>query len=219
MPKTFPIMIEVEEIALGPVLRRLNDMPGIAKLHLQLGHGGEGAGKKQLEHHAAARSNNGNTEQTIIKLLLSGPKHIREIADAVGGGKSRAYGAMTQLRKKGLAEAGEGKAMHQLTAKTRAQLGGGAPALPVLPAPVKHGPKGRAVPGSGQIVLRAALDAGPVSPSDLRASLGVRGMSEKSIQGVLHRAKRDGIVKQNGAKLYELTAKGQKIELGGATNG
>ena len=39
MPKTFPIMIEVEEIALGPVLRRLNDMPGIAKLHLDLGHG------------------------------------------------------------------------------------------------------------------------------------------------------------------------------------
>jgi hypothetical protein len=45
MPKTFPIMIEVEEIALGPVLRKLNEMPGIAKLHLDLGRGGRGAGR------------------------------------------------------------------------------------------------------------------------------------------------------------------------------
>jgi hypothetical protein len=215
MPKTFPIMIEVEEIALGPVLRKLNDMPGIAKLHLDLGHGGDGAGKKQLAHHAAARTKNGNNEQTVVKLLMHGPKHISEISAALGGAKSRAYGVTHQLRKQGLAEAGADKGMHQLTAKAKSQLGG----VPALPAPVKHGPAGRAAPGSGQIVLRAALDAGPVSPSDLRASLGVRGMSEKSIQGVLHRAKRDGIIKQNGAKLYELTAKGQKIEMGGEHHG
>ena len=41
MPKTFPIIIDVEEIALGTVLRKLNDMAGIAKLHLDLGRGGE----------------------------------------------------------------------------------------------------------------------------------------------------------------------------------
>jgi hypothetical protein len=91
MPKTFPIMIEVEEIALGPVLRRLNDMPGIAKLHLDLHHGGQGAGRKQLENHAAAkRAANGDRQQTAITLLMSGPKHIREISAAVGGTKSRA---------------------------------------------------------------------------------------------------------------------------------
>jgi hypothetical protein len=217
MPKTFPIMIEVEEIALGPVLRRLNDMPGIAKLHLDLGHGGQGAGKKQLEHAAEKRGNNGDSQQAAIKVLLSGPKHIREISEAVGGAKTRAYGVMTQLRKQGLAEAGPGKAMHQLTKKAMAQLGG---SVPALPAPqVKHGPKGRAAPGSGPIILRAALDAGPMSPHDLRAKLAEGGMSPKGVSGVLERGRKSGIVKKNGSDLYELTAKGQKIEMGGATNG
>ena len=73
MPKTFPIKIEVEEIALGTVLRRLNEMPGIAKLHLDLGHGGQGAGAKQLEQYAATKRNGGNYEQIVVKLLLHGP--------------------------------------------------------------------------------------------------------------------------------------------------
>jgi Mn-dependent DtxR family transcriptional regulator len=38
-------------------------------------------------------------------------------------------------------------------------------------------------------------------------------MSSKSISGVLDRAKRDGLIKLNGDKAYELTAKGHKIEL------
>jgi hypothetical protein len=216
MPKTFPIMIEVEEIALGPVLRKLNDMPGIAKLHLDLGKGGEGAGKKQLAEHAATSRNGETTEQTAVKFLMQGPKHIREISEALGGNKTRAYGVVHQLRKKGLAEAGVGKGVHQLTADARTQLGG---AMPALPAPeVKHGPSGRASPGSGNIVLRAALDAGPVSPADLRAHLGSKGMSPKSVSGVLERAKRHGLIKKNGSG-YELTAKGQKFEMGAAAHG
>ncbi len=216
MPKTFPIKIEVEEIALGTVLRQLNEMPGIAKLHLDLGHGGQGAGAKQLEQHAAANRNGGNHEQAVVKLLLHGPTHISEIAAAVGGKKTRAYGVMTSLRKQGLTESATGHGMHQLTAKAMAQLGG---AMPALPAPeVKHGPGGRASPGSGNIVLRAALDAGPVAPTDLRKHLGSKGMSRKSVSGVIDRAKKNGLIKRNGSG-YELTAKGQKIEMGVAANG
>ena len=213
MPKTFPIMLEVEEIALGTVLRKLNDMPGIAKLHLNLGHGGEGAGKKKLEHHAAEKRNgNGNRQEAVVRFLMDGPKHISEISAMVGGNKTRAYGIMTQLRKLRLAEAAPGSAMHQLTAKARAQLGS---AVPALPAPaVKHGPGGRASPGSGNIVLRSALDAGPLSSSDLRAKLTAGGMSPKGISGILDRARKAGFVRRNGSKLYELTARGQKIEIG-----
>jgi hypothetical protein len=36
MPKLFPISIEVEELAVGKVMRMLNSMPGVAKLHLDL---------------------------------------------------------------------------------------------------------------------------------------------------------------------------------------
>jgi hypothetical protein len=218
MPKTFPIMLEVEELLLGPVLRKLNDMPGIAKLHLDLGHGGQGAGAKQLADKVAKVRNGGTAEQAVIKLLMEGPKHVRELSRAIGGAKSRAYGAVHQLKKKGLTEAGTEKGTHQLTAKARAQLGG---AL-ALPAPegaqVEHGPAGRAKPGSGNIVLRAALDGGPLAPFDLRKRMAAQGMSPKSISGVLERARRDALIKKNGTG-YELTAKGQKIELGVAAHG
>ncbi|UGY24690.1 hypothetical protein HU675_0045160 [Bradyrhizobium septentrionale] len=215
MPKTFPIRLEVEEIALGPVLRKLNDMPGIVDLHLDLGHGGQGAGRKQLEEAAAKARNGESAEELTVKLLLEGPKHISEISAALGGNKTRAYGAVHQLRKKGLAEAGANKGVHQLTAQARAQLGG---AVPALPAPdVKHGPAGRASPGSGNILLRAALEAGPVSPADLRKHMAAKGMSPKSVAGVLDRAKRGGLIKRNGSG-YELTAKGHKIEMTGAAH-
>jgi hypothetical protein len=36
MPKPFMIGIEIEEIALGTVLRRLNEMPGVVAIHLDL---------------------------------------------------------------------------------------------------------------------------------------------------------------------------------------
>lgn len=220
MPKTFPIMLEVEEIALGTVLRKLNDMPGIAKLNLNLGHGGEGAGKKQLEQAAqATRTNGTDNRQKVVKFLMEGPKHIREISALVGGEKSRSYGIMTQLRKQGLSESAEGAGMHQLTKKARAQLGVAVPALPApAPANVTHGPGGRASPGSGNIVLAAILMSGPKTPADVRAAAAEKGISPKSISGVLDRAKKNGFIKKNGSG-YELTAKGKRIELQGAAHG
>jgi hypothetical protein len=44
MPSLFPIVIEVEELMLGTVLRKLNGMQGVAKMHLDLG-GKPGASK------------------------------------------------------------------------------------------------------------------------------------------------------------------------------
>ena len=214
MPKTFPIRLEVEEIALGTVLRKLNEMPGVVKLDLDLGHGGEGAGKKQLEQHAKTL-NGGTTEEQAVKFLMTGPKHIGQISKVLGGSKSRAYGAMHQLRKRGLSESAPGAGMHQLTVKAMGQLG----AVKALPSPaITHGPKGRATPGSGTIVLRSALDAGPVSPGALRDHMSSLGVSPKSLSGVLFRAKRDGLIKKNGEG-YELTAKGQKIDMGASANG
>jgi len=36
MPKPFMLGVEVEEIALGKVMRQLNNMPGVVKLHMDL---------------------------------------------------------------------------------------------------------------------------------------------------------------------------------------
>ena len=227
MPKTFPIMIEVEEIALGPVLRKLNEMPGIAKLHLDLGRGGEGAGRKPLEQHAEARAqSSGGREPIVIKLLMQGPKHVSEISAAIGGNKTRAYGITNSMSKKGIVERAEGGGMWKLTKKAMSQLGKAMPVatpvaaeVPALPAPaVKHGPSGRASPGSGPIVLRVALDGGPLTPQALRAKLTEGGMSGKGVSGVLDRARKNGLIKKNGVG-YELTAKGLKIDTGVAAHG
>lgn len=217
MPKTIPFHIEVEEIATGSFMRKLHEMPGIVKMTCMLGHGGEGDGRKELEHHAAEKSNGPTAEQATLKLLMSGPKHIREISAALGGGKSRAYGATYLLRKQGLAEAGAGKGMHQLTAKARSQFDGALPALPAPASVVTHGPAGRAPRGSGNVVLKAILTEGPKSPAELRSSAAAHGISPKSITGVLDRAKKTGLIKKNGSG-YELTAKGQKIEMNGAAS-
>jgi hypothetical protein len=229
MAKTFPISLEVEEIALGTVLRKLHDMPGIVKLDLNLGHGGRGAGRKQLENHAAQKNGGRRAyEQIAVRLLLQGPKHIKEISDAIGGKISRAYNAMTSLRKQGFTES-VGQGIHQLSARGRAAVasasasaqGAGASAgasPPLLPAPVSHGPGGRASPGSGNKVLRAALARGALSIPEVRAFAAANGISQKSISGVLARAKEAGLIKKNGTG-YELTAKGHKIELGTHAHG
>lgn len=222
MPKTFPIRLDVEEIALGTVLRKLNEMAGIVKLHLDLGHGGQGPGRKQLEHHAAvARVQNGSREPLVLKLLMQGPKHIREISELLGGAMTRAYGLMNSLQKKGLTKS-IGKGMHELSKKAKAQIGGAMAAVPALPAPspvqLKHGPGGRASPGSGNTVLRAILADGPLTPAEVRAKATAQGMSAKSVSGVIDRAKRGGFIKKNGTG-YELTAKGHKIEMGASANG
>lgn len=224
MPKTFPIRLDVEEIALGTVLRKLNEMPGIVNLHLDLGHGGQGAGRKQLEQHAAeVHIQNGSREPLALKLLMQGPKHIGEISQLLGGAKTRAYGLMNSLQKKGLTKS-IGKGMHELTKKALHQLGGAVQMVPALPAPsptpatVKHGPAGRASPGSGNIVLRTILAAGPLTPADVRARASAQGMSAKSVAGVIDRAKKGGLIKKNGSG-YELTAKGQKIETGATAHG
>lgn len=214
MPNFFTIIIKVEELALGPCVRRINDMPGVVDFKLDLGEGGLGAGRKQLED--AAKQDRGTQAQQIVKFLMEGPKHLNEMVAAIGGKKSSFYTATSKLSKDGVVERGTEKGMWQLTAAARAQLG----ATIALPAPekatkatkVKHGPKGRAVPGSGNIVLRQLLADGAKAPVDLRSEMAGKGMSPKSISGVLDRARKAAIIKKNGTG-YELTAKGLKIEV------
>jgi len=198
------------------VLRKLNEMPGIVKLDLDLGRGGEGAGRERLENAAAPR---GNQAQQIIKLLMQGPKHLNEMVAAIGGKKSSFYTATSKLSKDGLVERGAEKGTWQLTAGAKTQLGGAVqgkppPAVAALPAPkkAKKAPAGRAQPGTGNIVLRQLLDEGVKAPIELRQHMAEKGMSPKSISGVLDRARKGGLIKKNGAG-YELTAAGRKIEI------
>jgi hypothetical protein len=207
--KTFPVRLEVEEIALGTVLRKLNDMPGIAKLHLDLGHGGEGAGKQQLESAAALQGT--KITDLAMRILAHGqPMHVRQISSQLGGARTRTYSALTQLRKAGLVKNGGASGTHQLTAAAMAQVSGGGRALP---APkIKRGPAGRAAPGTGPALLQSALRGGPKPTAVIIEELAAHGMSAKGVHGVILRGQKAGFVKRTGKGQYALTAKGEKQE-------
>jgi len=209
-------MIEVEEIALGPVLRKLDEMPGIARLHLDLeGPGGKtrevGSNTEGDESRPGERPGRGETLARTIALLMQGPKTLDEISAELGGDRQRAPNATYLLRKKKFIT--KVRKTYKLTAKATAELRARAAAAPAaLPSP-KKAPAGRMTPGSGPIMLRAVLGKGPVPRADLNARLAAHGITPKSIPGVIDRGKRDRIIRKNGSQLYELTAKGKKIEL------
>jgi hypothetical protein len=208
MAKTFPIRLEVEEIALGSVLRRLHDMPGIAKLDLDLGHGGNGKGREQLQSAAAAMRGEG-IEQSIITQLMAGPKSNKELRDILQVSAHKLSYHLTKMRKQKVIKS-DGHGRQQIGPALIMEMK--APAI-ALPAPqIKRGPSGRASPGSGPILLRSALDGGPLQGPDLYAKMTAGGLSSKAVSGVLRRGKVDGIIKRNG-KGYELTAKGRHMEV------
>ena len=213
MAKTFPIVIDVEEIALGTVLRKLNEMAGIAKLHLDFGRGGE-KGQEALAKEAVPLRQRGATAQaTVLKLLAEGPKHIREISRALGGSRTRAYATTNTLRKRGLTEAGDAAAVHQLTAKGRALLKGMTAPPKALPTPDGaqrdargHMPKGVT---EGFLLAAMARNDRPLMPRDLAPELAPHGFSAKAVESAVKRAKDHGLIRNTGPG-YELTAKGLK---------
>jgi hypothetical protein len=72
---------------------------------------------------------------------------------------------------------------------------------------------GRAVRGEGMSALRIILGAagGPIPRPQLNQRLVELGYSERGIQGLLHRCKRDKMLRL-GKKGWDLTAKGRKVE-------
>ena len=186
MAKTFPVKLEVEEIALGTVLRKLHDMPGVVKLDLDFGEGGKGAGREKLQRAAVERS--ASPEEMIMAALSHGkPMKSADLIKATGMKPHRVYYALGKI---GIKRNAEGF-YHILPISELASL-------KALPAPaIKRGPTGRASPGSGNVVLIGVLksEQAAMPTSKLRTFLGNNGMSAKSVSGVLNRAKRDGIIK------------------------
>lgn len=180
---------------LGAVLRKLHEMPGVAKLDLDLG--------KAPQQQAAS----GSPQETALAMLASGPKHRSELKAALGPAQ-RFYGTMNNLKKKKMVKA-VGDGTYVLTKHVAQKLNGHAPEA--LGAPVKKGPAGRAVPGQAVAVLRAVLRDQALSMGQIAEAIGAHGMSAKSITGVLARAKRDGLVKKDGSG-YALTAKGRNAD-------
>jgi hypothetical protein len=212
MAKLMTIVIKVEPPALGPVLIKLKEMPGIAEFHFDINDSKAG---EPLDKPLA------RVEEVATALLIKGPVSINELMLALAkaghkGTRAQASQSMHILKKKGIAKGVE-KGVMEMTAKARKSITGHEDtAIRLLPKPKaaqtngKHPPK-RKPPGTGQIVLLQILnEQGQLKKHQIADALVPHGMSRKSVEGVTYRARTAGLVKSDGAGLYELTAKGKQ---------
>lgn len=208
MPKTFPIRLEVEEVALGTVIRKLNDMAGIAKIDLDLGIGGGKPAKSQQQQQTEPNDRRKTNSQTkVLAFLMDGPKSVAETIAMIGSNKTT-YGAMHNLRVKKLIKSTGEKNVYQLTEKAKAGLKG------EKPKPAKKTKSGRMAPGNGRTILFDILQANPLTRTALLTQLTDNGVLKRSAEGVLHRARRDKLIKKNAADQYELTNKAEAVTHG-----
>jgi biotin operon repressor len=197
VPKLFPIKLEVEEIALGAVLRKLHETAGVIKINLDLDGG--------------PQQPNGRATEMILAILTKGPASRDDIAMATGISRTRLYAAIATLKQKHLIKA-IGKHAYALSDKAARELGGEQPqGKPLaLPAPKRKDQK-RASPGVARTTLLVLLVKSPgLRTMQIREALSQHGMSPKSISGIIERGKTDAVIKKNGEG-WELTAKGQKL--------
>jgi hypothetical protein len=218
---TLPINLEIEDVAVGPVLVLLKRTPGVISIRLPF-----------LEHKptpAAPRTNGLNIEQTVVQLFAKhhgGPLLVDAITAEIGGGRTRAYGAVHNLKKKGILEL-VGKGEYKFSAKAMHMMQKGASseattAPLALPKPKHHAKgngktkivktaSGRAKQGAGPAALRELLsEKGPMKHVDIKQTLDSKGVSAKSISGIIERGRRDGIIRKLPSGEYELTARGKQ---------
>jgi hypothetical protein len=79
-------------------------------------------------------------------------------------------------------------------------------------------PAGRTPPGNGRTLLLQALAAGRNARAELVTHLGQSGISRKSAQSMLARAKADKLVTSNGRGVYALTTKANRMIAKTGTN-
>lgn len=93
MPKLFTILLQVEEVALGPVMNVLDRTPGIARCDLLLGDAasrkpgkpaanGNGHANGHANGHEAAGKKAGTARHLMFRMLKTGPKKATDFKEA-----------------------------------------------------------------------------------------------------------------------------------------
>lgn len=213
MANLFPIRIEVEETAVGGVLRMLKRHPGIARVHLDL----------ELDDKKVPRSNGTNghggvrrgidippVNSVIIAELMTGQKNLAYLKEKVveaGGHEKSVSSALYTLQKRGLTESA-GVGLHRLTPKALEELQHKAPAPAEslqLPAPA---PAARAKREQGKtidFVLQSVRDG--LTRSEMRKAGEEKHFTERMIDGAITRLKDKEQIMAAGTEqgVYKLT--------------
>ena len=119
---TLPIFLEVEDVAVGPVLIALKKMPGIIKMKLDLDVVETGK-QASVRNPAGGRGPNG--QELITALLMKhqgGPLHLDDIQRQTGLARTSIYGALTVLKSKKVTANAKGAGNWQLTDRAKRQL-------------------------------------------------------------------------------------------------
>jgi len=214
-----PISLTIEETRFIPVLRVLNALPGVADVHWDLDKlnpkrkpkadkpNGGGAPVERAE---------GGLRMVLMGFLFqNGPQHLaalKELLDQKGFAASSIHSALNELRNAGATESG-GPGIHKLTEKAMAAMQPQEPPRRALPPPT---PTKR--PKVWAILMRGlqASPLGRLSRDELSASLETMGLAGRSLDDVAYNLRSDGLLKpvNPAAKgVYELTAKGRKLQL------
>lgn len=208
----FPIMIEVEEPAVGSVLRLLKDYPGIAKLHLDL----DNVGKKPIKRqsHSGSRQKRDpeapRGKDIIITELLSGPKNLQHLRDRLAAyqmSSGNLSSALNELRRAGITESG-GAGVHRLTQRAMDEL---KPRLAdesaQISAPKANGEKIKSI----DFVLDGLRKG--MSRAEIRRAGEPIGINERMVDGALTRLKVNKLITRGDEEgHYKLTAKATKDE-------
>lgn len=127
---TFPILIEVEDSALGSVLKLLHGYPGIAKLHLDLDAVTAPRGTRKGIPNAPRKQRGpgepSSSDVTIAFLMKNGAQRNTTIGDELtkhGFAKTSSPSVLNTLKEKGIVQ-NVGNAMWDLTDEAKAKIGG-----------------------------------------------------------------------------------------------
>jgi hypothetical protein len=204
MAKLKSINVTVENVALGDVLDKLDGMPGV--IHIDLNLKSEKALVTPKEPKEAVRQANfgkskqgvGVQEAVLKYLATNGPTHVAVLSKHIGEtSNKRIYSCTYNLKQKGEVQLGE-PGTYKITALGRKRLPN---AVSKTTKPAR---------GEGRNILLKALSDGTKKVAELAVALEAGGLSKNSISGRVHAAREDGIVKSDGNGTYELTAKGIK---------
>lgn len=214
MAKLFPIGIEVEEVAVGSVLRILNKTPGVAKLHLNLL--GEEKEVNQPEEITQVmppkRQPRPHSMGTIIAQALSkAPLHSKILREGlVRGGFAHASlpSQLAKMNSDGLIKK-VGVGTWRITEKGLRHYG--LNGRDVEPKQVGHsGPKTQNGSGVRRLVLTALNNGSQVLARDLRRILEDNQYSIKNMTGTVSKMKGEGLIKSDDG-VYSLTDQGRSV--------
>lgn len=212
---TLPIHLEVEDIAVGPVMIALQKMPGIIRMDLKLPDTAPRPARQPGEPKGS-----GNMAHRIAVLLAArggGPVSMAEMLQELGGIKSSMATAITKaIAMRAIKRVGRG--MYELTDKARRGLLSEQP-MKLLPKPAaaaaaRNGhdtiKRLRAPRGETAAYVLELLKSGSVGRAELIGKLSERGMNEKSVSSLLKRMQNRKLAKSDGHGTWELTAKGRQ---------